>query len=105
MYGIKENELEWFRSYLTERKVNGTKSSELNNEFGEPQGSILGALLFLICMNDDLKRCKIILCTDDTLIYAEEETDEQCKQYLLYDKNYINYWLKMNNIHIYIIAH
>ena len=42
-----------------------------------------------------LKRCKIILYADDTLIYAEEETDEQCKQYLLHDINNINYWLKM----------
>ena len=52
MYSIKENEFEWFRSYLTERryitKVNGTKSGKLNNEFGVPQGSILGALLFII---------------------------------------------------------
>ena len=42
-----------------------------------------------------LKRCKIILYADDTLIYAEEETDEQRKQYLLHDINNINYWLKM----------
>ena len=40
MYDIKENELELFRSYLTEAKkmtkVNGTKSGELNNEFRAP---------------------------------------------------------------------
>ena len=45
MYGIKENELEWFRSYLAERKQmtkgNGTKSGELNNEFGVPQALYL----------------------------------------------------------------
>ena len=35
---------------------------------------------------------------DDTLIYAEEETDEQCKQYLPHDINNINYWLKMNKL-------
>ena len=42
--------------------------------------------------------CKIILYADDTLIYAEGETDEQCKQYLLHDINNINYWLKMNKL-------
>ena len=61
-------ELECFRSYLTERKqmtkVNGTKSGELNNELGVPQGSILTALLFIIYIN-----------ADDTLIHEEGETD------------------------------
>ena len=97
-YGMKENKLEWFSSYLKERKqmtkVNGTKSGELNNEFGVSQGSILGALLFIIYINDMprvLKRCKIILYANDILIYAEGETDEQCKQYLLHDINNINY--------------
>ena len=40
MYVFKGHELEWFKSYLTERRqmtmVNGTKSDELNNEFGVP---------------------------------------------------------------------
>ena len=37
--------------------------------------------------------CKIILYEDNTQIYAEGETDEQCKQheYLLHDINNINY--------------
>ena len=80
MYGIKENELKWFRSYLTEKKqttkVNGTKSDELNIEFGVPQGSILGALLFIIYINDMpriLKRCKIILYPDVGYLRKEKQ--------------------------------
>ena len=42
---------------------------------------------FINDMPSVLKRCKIILHADDTLIYAEEETDEQYKQYLLHDIN------------------
>ena len=56
IYGIKEYELEWFRSYITDRKqmtkVDGTNSVELNTEFGVPKGSILEALLLTIFIND-----------------------------------------------------
>ena len=65
-------------------KINSTKSGELNNEFGVPQGYILRALLFIIYINDMsriLKRGKIIHYADDTLIYAEGETNAQYNIY------------------------
>ena len=58
----------------------------------------MGALPSIIYIKRILKRYKIILYVRDTLIYAEGETDEQCKQYLLHDINNINYWLKMNKL-------
>ena len=48
--GINGPELDWFKSYLSERyrvcKINEEQSDMLPILFGVPQGSILGPLLF-----------------------------------------------------------
>lgn len=104
-YGIQNKELNWFKSYLTNRKqitkVNNFKSATVNNGYGVPQGSILGALLFIIYINDMpniIKNCEIVLYADDTLIFSESESDEQCHRNLTQDIENVNNWLKMNKL-------
>ena len=74
--GINGGLLEWFKSYLTNRKqkvvIRGQSSEEVSINAGVPQGSILGPLLFIIFINDIITdiRSPMRLFADDTSVYV-----------------------------------
>ena len=91
MYIIRGIELDWFKSYMKRRqtaKLNDIESDEIINNIGVPQSSILGALLFIIYINDMasiLEQCKLVLYADDTLIYTIANSDEEFRENIKYD--------------------
>ena len=77
-FGIQGTALKWFESYLTDRKqcvvINGTESESWDIQFGVPQGSVLGPILFTLytsTLGDILKKhgVKYHMYADDTQIY------------------------------------
>ena len=81
--GIKNLELNWFRSYLDDRKqfvkVGEAESCILNITKGVPQGSVLGPILFLLYIND-LPECSLLttlLFADDTTLFASADSMEE----------------------------
>ena len=75
-YGVQNDELRWFVSYLAGRKqfcrVNGTDSLVNAVNIGVLQGSCLGPPLFLVYINDlpkVIEYCTIAMYADDTGLY------------------------------------
>ena len=104
-YGVRGIANDWFRSYLSNRKqyvsINGYESEQVSIEYGVPQGSVLGPLLFLIYINDlhsAIKFCSVRLFADDTNLLIKNKSLKQIRKYLNLDLRNLANWLKANKI-------
>ena len=104
-YGIRDNALLWFKSYLSNRNqfvtYDGVRSSLKTIKCGVPQGSILGPLLFLIYINDLCNVCGNslpILFADDSNIFTVGKTLDDIEKLINKELADISRWLNANRL-------
>ena len=104
-YGIQDNELNFFQSYLENRtqccSVNGKLSDRQKIECGIPQGSILGPLLFIIYMNDlplFVTNAQISMYANDTSLCNKIKQVSEIKDNLIPAFLKICDWLRSNKL-------
>ncbi len=102
--GIRGLANQWFESYLSDRlqylEISGEKSPYKINQFGVPQGSILGPILFLIYVNDIRHSSSLTtLCfADDTTISFSSNNVDLLYSTMNRELNSLNQWFRANKL-------
>ena len=104
-YGFNHDALNLLHSYLSERKqrtkIKSSYSSWKETNYGVPQGSILGPLLFNIFINDIfffISKGKIANYADDTTLYAAESNITELLNTLENEMSTLMEWFHSNEM-------
>ena len=88
-FGVSEKVLDWFASYLSNRSqkvtVDGVLSDPFGIDFGVPQGSCLGPVLFVIYSNKlfnivNKQSPNVHAYSDDTQLYLTFKTGDHADE-------------------------
>ena len=103
-FGVRDLELDWFSSYLSGRqqitKIGDNYSNLAGVNFGVPQGSVLGPLLFTLYINDLANTVSpdsvMFLYADDSAVFTSDKSVEDVSRVLNRDMVEISKWLQVN---------
>ena len=101
---------DWFKSYLSNRSqyvsINGYDSGLAAINYGVPQGSVLGPLLFLLYINDlnqAIKFCKVHQFADDINLLCLGNSIKKLNKLVNADLKRLVNWLNANKISLNVI--
>jgi len=106
--GANSSALNWFKSYLYDRKqyveINGEKSALGDITCGVPQGSILGPLLFTVYVNDmiDSVNCDLFLYADDSALVVSHKDPAVIQETLRLELEGLSTWLEENKLSLHL---
>jgi len=107
-FGFSKESLKWIHNYLSKRKqyvlLNDLKSDLLTTNYGVPQGSILGPVLFNLYVSDLQQICsnntKTAQYADDTTIYKHSKVKDldQCIEDMNLTLDKLHEWSESTNL-------
>ena len=104
-YGLRGVAYDWIQSYLQDRNqfvsFNDCDSRAMPIQCGVPQGSILGPLLFLICVNDIANVSSVlftILFADDTNVFITGKNIPNLITVMNNELSKLSEWMNVNKV-------